>query len=125
MPSSTMVCGRPYGLRAGGTSTPPAGNSPPGPSGNTCLMPPFRAGAILAALLALSAGACGGSDGKDAKGKGPSQFGTIGLLLPETVATRYETFDRPLFKRELIGACPRCKLLYANAEQDPAKQESQ
>ncbi|NJP50375.1 sugar ABC transporter substrate-binding protein [Streptomyces sp. SBST2-5] len=50
----------------------------------------------------------------------------IGLLLPEKANTRYEQFDYPIFKRKvdsLTGG--EGKVVYANAEADAAKQESQ
>src|SRR5690606_11015051 len=50
----------------------------------------------------------------------------IGLLLPEQANTRYEQFDYPIFKRKvdsLTGG--EGKVVYASAEADAAKQESQ
>ncbi|GIJ79210.1 D-xylose transport system substrate-binding protein [Micromonospora phaseoli] len=49
----------------------------------------------------------------------------IGLLLPESKTTRYETFDRPLIQEQLSQLCSKCEVLYQNADQDPAKQQSQ
>ena len=54
-----------------------------------------------------------------------SKSGTVGLLLPETKTTRYEAFDHPLFEKKLKELCPDCKLIYANANQDAAQQQSQ
>ena len=50
---------------------------------------------------------------------------TIALLLPESKTTRYESFDRPLFEAKVKELYPACKLLYFNADQDAAKQQSQ
>ncbi|GAA1432314.1 substrate-binding domain-containing protein [Streptomyces thermospinosisporus] len=50
----------------------------------------------------------------------------IGLLLPEKANTRYEQFDYPIFKRKvdsLTGG--EGQVVYANADADAAKQESQ
>src|SRR6478752_2186638 len=92
--------------------------------------------AVLAAL-ALSAGAvaCGGDDGGSsskssgggggAKSGGGDEGGTIALLLPETKTTRYETQDKPLFEAKVKALCPNCKILYQNANQDPAQQQQQ
>jgi D-xylose transport system substrate-binding protein len=71
----------------------------------------------LAAALALSA--CGGGGGGGGGGK------QIALLLPESKTTRYETQDRPLFEKKVKALCSDCKVLYSNAEQDPAKQQQQ
>ncbi|MGH3648835.1 MAG: sugar ABC transporter substrate-binding protein [Micromonosporaceae bacterium] len=49
----------------------------------------------------------------------------IGLLLPESKTTRYESFDRPLIEQKLKQLCPKCEVLYQNADQDPSKQQSQ
>jgi D-xylose transport system substrate-binding protein len=52
------------------------------------------------------------------------QTGAIALLLPESKATRYESFDRPIFQakvEELGGG----SVMYSNADQDPAKQQQQ
>jgi D-xylose transport system substrate-binding protein len=94
-----------------------------------------RAGAagLAAAALALGAAACGGSDngsgsssssgsgGASASGKGAK----IALLLPESKTTRYEQQDKPNFERRVKELCPNCQVIYANADQDAAKQQQQ
>ncbi|MEA2248128.1 MAG: D-xylose transport system substrate-binding protein [Solirubrobacteraceae bacterium] len=94
-----------------------------------------RAGAagLAAAALALGAAACGGSDngsgsssssgsgGASASGKGAK----IALLLPESKTTRYEQQDKPNFERRVKELCPDCQVIYANADQDAAKQQQQ
>src|SRR3954462_10714076 len=83
------------------------------------------AGLALLAVSGLSA--CGSSDKKSsstgsssgAKGK------TIALLLPETKTTRYEAHDHPDFEAQIKKNCPNCKVIYANATQDPNKQQTQ
>ena len=50
---------------------------------------------------------------------------TIGLLLPESKTTRYESYDRPLFEAKIKDLCADCKVVYANADQDAAKQQQQ
>jgi D-xylose transport system substrate-binding protein len=93
-----------------------------------------RRALALAVAAALSVGglaACGGGDDDNgstsggAGGGGGSASGTIALLLPENKTARYEAQDRPLFTRALRAECPDCKLIYSNAEQDAAKQQSQ
>ena len=87
----------------------------------------------LAAAAALSVGglaACGGGDDDSSTSgtsgsSGGSASGTVALLLPENKTARYEAEDRPLFTRALRQYCPDCKLIYSNAAQDAAKQQSQ
>jgi D-xylose transport system substrate-binding protein len=84
-----------------------------------------RALAIAAAALALTLGiaACGGDD--DDSGGGGGGGGKIALLLPETKTTRYEEQDRPNFEKHVKELCADCEVIYANANQDPAKQQQQ
>jgi D-xylose transport system substrate-binding protein len=49
----------------------------------------------------------------------------IALLLPESKTARYESHDRPHFERKVKALCPDCEVLYSNANQDAAKQQSQ
>jgi D-xylose transport system substrate-binding protein len=87
------------------------------------------AAVAVALLFALGLAACGGDDDDNGDGGGGGGDGgggkTIGLLLPETKTTRYEEKDRPLFTARLKELCPDCKLIYANASQDPNKQQQQ
>jgi D-xylose transport system substrate-binding protein len=48
----------------------------------------------------------------------------IALLLPESKTARYEAFDRPFFE-ERIAELGDYEVLYSNADQDAAKQQSQ
>jgi D-xylose transport system substrate-binding protein len=50
---------------------------------------------------------------------------SIGILLPESKTSRYEAFDRPLLTQRLKQVCPKCEVLYQNAGQDSAVQQSQ
>ena len=74
---------------------------------------------IAAATIGLGLAACGGDD--DGGGGGPK----IALLLPETKTTRYEAHDRPEFEAGVRAACPDCEIIYSNANQDAAQQQSQ
>lgn len=82
-----------------------------------------------AVSMALTLAACGkaGGDKKDSgtDGAGKSANKTIGLLLPENATTRYEKFDKPLIEAKIKELCPDCKVEYANAAGDPAKQAQQ
>jgi D-xylose transport system substrate-binding protein len=75
--------------------------------------------AFLAGLVMLAT-ACG--SGQSVSG---SSSAKIALLLPETKTARYETQDRPNFSRRVHELCPDCEVLYSNADQDAAKQQSQ
>ncbi|MBU1588661.1 MAG: substrate-binding domain-containing protein [Actinobacteria bacterium] len=48
----------------------------------------------------------------------------IALLLPESKTARYEAFDRPFFEKR-IAELGDYEVLYSNADQDAAKQQSQ
>src|SRR5918996_1856758 len=90
----------------------------------------LRALAAVAAALALSVGvaACGDDDDDGnggGGGGGDGGGGSIALLLPETKTTRYEEQDRPNFERRVKELCADCEVIYANADQDPAKQQQQ
>ncbi|WP_249353720.1 substrate-binding domain-containing protein [Microbacterium sp. 2FI] len=80
------------------------------------------AAAALTAALALSTAACtpppGGPDPSS------SSSGTIALLLPDANTARYETFDRPFFEAR-VHELGDYSVLYANADQDAAKQQQQ
>ncbi|MHC0429091.1 substrate-binding domain-containing protein [Streptomyces sp. O3] len=76
-----------------------------------------------AVSMALAMTACGkaGGDGDQANGDGKS----IGLLLPESKTTRYESFDRPLIEAKVKDLCAECKVDYKNASEDVAVQKQQ
>jgi D-xylose transport system substrate-binding protein len=79
-----------------------------------------------ALVLALGVVACGDDD--DDSGGGDSASGgggKIGFLLPESKTTRYEAHDRPEFEAKVEELCPDCEIVYSNADQDAAKQQSQ
>jgi D-xylose transport system substrate-binding protein len=49
----------------------------------------------------------------------------IALLLPETKTARYDTQDKPLFVAKVKELDPNIEILYSNANQDAAQQQSQ
>lgn len=71
-------------------------------------------------FVALFLGGCtvGGANGAGAEYR-------IALLLPESKTARYEAYDRPFFEAKVAELCPQCEVVYANADQDPAKQQQQ
>ncbi|WP_327238135.1 substrate-binding domain-containing protein [Streptomyces sp. NBC_01317] len=78
---------------------------------------------VVAAGLALSACGDGGGGGG---GNGSSDSGvTIGLLLPDSRASRWEKFDRPLIERRVKELCDNCRVRYGNARGDVAAQQQQ
>jgi D-xylose transport system substrate-binding protein len=82
-----------------------------------------RAGAAVAVIaLALAVGACGGGSSSGSSGGGGAK---IALLLPENKTTRYEQQDKPHFIEKVKQLCPKCTVLYANADQDAARQQQQ
>ncbi|MFJ1809460.1 MULTISPECIES: sugar ABC transporter substrate-binding protein [unclassified Streptomyces] len=81
-----------------------------------------------AVSMALSIAACGkAGDDKDSDSGSSSGSGgkSIGLLLPDSVTARYEKFDKPYFDAKVKALCSDCKLEYANAAADSAKQAQQ
>ena len=75
---------------------------------------------LAGGLLTLACGGGGGTTGGSS-----SSGGKIGLLLPETKTARYESKDRPLFEAKVKALCSGCSVLYQNANQDAAAQQSQ
>lgn len=80
--------------------------------------PAWRGVLALAAVAALAACAV------PPEQVAPSDT-VIALLLPESKAARYEAVDRPSFEQTVARRCPRCTVLYANADQDAARQQTQ
>ena len=80
---------------------------------------------VVAAIILLLGGCATTGDNGEGGGGGQSGDKVIALLLPETKTTRYEAQDRPNFERRVKELCPDCKVLYSNADQDPAKQQDQ
>jgi D-xylose transport system substrate-binding protein len=88
-----------------------------------------RALAVVALVVAVAAG-CGkvGDASKVNSPRAPASVEAgfkIGLLLPENKAARYEAFDKPIIEARLRAMCPKCTVLYQNARQDAAKQQTQ
>ncbi|MFJ2830137.1 sugar ABC transporter substrate-binding protein [Streptomyces sp. NPDC087263] len=77
----------------------------------------FTATAMAASLAACGEAGDGGSSSSDNK--------TIGLLLPESKTTRYESFDYPLIKAKVTELCSDCKVDYKNASENVSTQKQQ
>ncbi|MCX9190714.1 ABC transporter substrate-binding protein [Carbonactinospora thermoautotrophica] len=77
-----------------------------------------------ALVLALSVAGCGQQ--ADGGGKASVEEGfKVGLLLPESKTARYEAFDKPIIEKNIKALCAKCEVLYQNAQQDAAKQQTQ
>ncbi len=88
----------------------------------------MRAVAVSAAIL-LTAGtlaACSnGANNASGSNTANASSAKIGLLLPDSVTARYESADKPYFEAKVKELCADCKVLYANADGDAAKQQQQ
>ncbi|MFF4347399.1 sugar ABC transporter substrate-binding protein [Streptomyces sp. NPDC001530] len=85
---------------------------------------------LASSAMAVTLAGCGvvdglgGSDTKASPTKGDDI--KVGLLLPEKENTRYEKFDYPIIKEQVEKlTSDKGTVVYANAEQDAAKQNSQ
>ena len=80
-------------------------------------------------VLVAACGKAGGGGGSGAGGSAApatvAQGFKVGLLLPENKTARYEAFDKPILEAAVKSGCPKCELLYQNAAQDAAKQQTQ
>ena len=85
---------------------------------------PRAIAAAVAALLAVPMLA-GCTNGVQSGAPSDPETAKIGLLLPDSVTARYESADRPYFEERISELCPRCEVLYANADADAAKQQQQ
>jgi D-xylose transport system substrate-binding protein len=87
---------------------------------------------LLASAMLLAA--CGSSNKSSSStssssgtstSNGSTKGGKIAFLLPENQTARYESSDRPLFEADVKKLCSSCSIIYSNAAQDAAKQQSQ
>jgi D-xylose transport system substrate-binding protein len=85
------------------------------------------AAVALTALATIALAACGDDDDNGTSESASSGGGgkTIAFLLPENQTARYESQDRPLFEAKIKELCSDCEILYSNATQDAAKQQTQ
>ncbi|MEU2623572.1 substrate-binding domain-containing protein [Streptomyces sp. NPDC007157] len=86
--------------------------------------------ALAAATSALTLTACGVVDSIDGGGDSATAAKgddiTVGLLLPDKDTARFETFDHPIFTKEVASLTHgKGKVVYANAEASPATQNRQ
>jgi len=79
------------------------------------------AGALLVSACSSNATSTGSSGGNNNSGGSYK----IGLLLPETDVSRYESKDKPYFENKLKELCSSCQFLYANANSSAATQQQQ
>src|SRR5690242_5102372 len=81
--------------------------------------------AILFAATACSSTNTASTGSGGTNGGGGGEGKKIALLLPESKTARYESQDRPLFTAKVQQLCPDCEVIYNNANQDAAVQQSQ
>ena len=82
--------------------------------------------ALAVLMVAMLAGCTGGTTSSSSTGSTTAAKPMkIALLLPETKTARYETQDKPQFEAKLKELAPDAELLYSNANQDAAQQQSQ
>lgn len=77
------------------------------------------AAALVAGLMTVPLAACGGH------GAAETDSFAVGLLLPGRAVPRWEQSDKPLIEKRLKELCPHCTMEYANAENDPRRQQQQ
>lgn len=87
-------------------------------------MKSWRIGIAVATAMVLASAACGTAGGTGGSGAAGEDF-VVGVLLPETETSRYETFDRPLIEQAVKERCGECAVRYANAENDVQIQHRQ
>ncbi|MFE5818917.1 sugar ABC transporter substrate-binding protein [Streptomyces sp. NPDC056479] len=76
--------------------------------------------ALVTGLVMVPLAACGDDDAA-----GSDSSFTVGLLLPNRVTPRWEHADKPLIEKRLKELCDDCTMMYANAENDAARQREQ
>ena len=81
---------------------------------------------VVGLILGLTGCSSGGTSSTGTTGASTGkQPIKIALLLPETKTARYETQDKPLFEAKVKEIDPTAEIIYSNANQDPAQQQSQ
>ncbi len=78
--------------------------------------------AVSFVLASCSMGSGSGGTVSTASGKGGKNCMRVGILMPETTSTRWETDDKPLLKTAISSAIPGVKLDYDNAQGDSVAQ---
>jgi D-xylose transport system substrate-binding protein len=83
----------------------------------------------VSALTALTVSACSsnssGSSGQAVGGGGGNLSASVAFLMPDQASTRYEQHDHPGFVAQMKKDCPKCTVLYNNADADASKQQQQ
>ncbi|MGO4836393.1 sugar ABC transporter substrate-binding protein, partial [Rhizobiaceae sp. 2RAB30] len=72
---------------------------------------------FLYASVALIVASAGAASAQEAA--------TVAFLMPDQASTRYEQHDFPGFKAEMEKLCPKCTVVYQNANADVALQQQQ
>ena len=72
-----------------------------------------------------SAAGAGTSAPSSTGGSTSTPSGKVAFLMPDEASTRYEQHDRPGFVAQMKKDCPKCSVLYNNADADASKQQQQ
>ncbi|MEV8093873.1 substrate-binding domain-containing protein [Kitasatospora sp. NPDC085879] len=80
--------------------------------------------AVSAALVFAACAQTGGSADLSAGAAGSDGF-SVGVLMPDNNATRYQNFDKPLIEKRIKELCGACTVKYANAQGDASAQRHQ
>jgi len=75
------------------------------------------------AVLAMGLTAC--AEQKTGSGTFDPNTAKVAFLMPDEGSTRYTEHDRPGFEAQMAKLCPKCQVLYNNANADAAKQQQQ
>ncbi|MBA2950423.1 substrate-binding domain-containing protein [Streptomyces sp. PSKA28] len=86
--------------------------------------PAVTAAAVSVTLVLAACGQTGRPAGPPRSASGNGGF-TIGVLMPDQNATRYQTFDKPLIEKKVKELCSGCTVEYANAQNDASTQRQQ
>jgi D-xylose transport system substrate-binding protein len=81
--------------------------------------------AFALAATVVIAGTAGCGDGGNASPEAEKGGDKVAFLLPESKTARYEVADRPYFEKKLTELCPKCEIIYSNAQGDASKQQQQ
>jgi D-xylose transport system substrate-binding protein len=80
--------------------------------------------AVSAALVLAGCAQTGHPAARPTGAPGSGGF-SVGVLMPDNNATRYQNFDKPLIEKKIKELCGACTVKYANAQGDASAQRQQ
>jgi D-xylose transport system substrate-binding protein len=81
--------------------------------------------AALATVSACSSNGASSSSSGSSGGSGGNTSAKVAFLMPDEASTRYDQHDHPGFVAQMKKDCPKCSVLYNNADADASKQQQQ